>query len=86
MPASATYPICWENDRRATTDGYLTDVFSDRAAEFVLRPRSKPFYLSLHYTAPHSPWEGPGDRATADHADHGVGPMTNGGSLDAYAR
>ena len=61
-------------------------MFSDRAAEFVLRPRSKPFYLSLHYTAPHSPWEGPGDRATADHADHGVGPMTNGGSLEAYAQ
>ncbi len=79
-------PDLWENDRRTTTDGYLTDVFSDRAAEFVLRPRSKPFYLSLHYTAPHSPWEGPGDRATADHADHGVGPMTNGGSLEAYAQ
>ena len=85
MPASATLPDLWENDRRTTTDGYLTDVFSDRAAEFVQRPRSKPFYLSLHYTAPHSPWEGPGDRATADHADHGVGPMTNGGSLGAYA-
>jgi arylsulfatase A-like enzyme len=78
-------PDLWENDRRTTTDGYLTDVFSDRAAEFVQRPRSKPFYLSLHYTAPHSPWEGPGDRATADHADHGVGPMTNGGSLAQYA-
>ena len=79
-------PDLWENDRRTTTDGYLTDVFSDRAAEFVLRPRSKPFYLSLHYTAPHSPWEGPNDRARADHEDHGAGPMTNGGSLEAYAQ
>jgi arylsulfatase A-like enzyme len=40
----------------------------------------------LHYTAPHSPWEGPADRATADHADHGPGPMTNGGSLETYAQ
>ena len=77
-------PDLWENDRRVTADAYLTDLFSDRAAEFVARERSKPFYLSLHYTAPHSPWEGPVDGAV-DHADHGVGPMTNGGSLGAYA-
>jgi arylsulfatase A-like enzyme len=78
-------PDLWENDRRMATAGYLTDVFSDRAADFVARPRRKPFYLSLHYTAPHSPWEGPGDRTAADHSDHGVGPMTNGGSLAHYA-
>lgn len=81
----AAVPDLWDNDQRVTTDGYLTDVFSDRAVDFVSRSRSKPFYLSLHYTAPHSPWEGPRDRATADHADHGDGPMTNGGSLGAYA-
>ena len=80
-----TEPDLWENDRRTTADGYLTDVFTDRAVDFVTRPHSKPFYLSLHYTAPHSPWEGPDDRATADHTDHGAGPMTNGGSLGAYA-
>jgi arylsulfatase A-like enzyme len=80
-----TEPDLWENDRRTTADGYLTDVFTDRAVDFVTRPHSKPFYLSLHYTAPHSPWEGPADRATADHTDHGAGPMTNGGSLGAYA-
>jgi arylsulfatase A-like enzyme len=42
--------------------------------------------LSLHYTAPHSPWEGPGDRTTADHAGHGAGPMIDGGSLETYAQ
>jgi arylsulfatase A-like enzyme len=77
----------WENDERTTTaEGYLTDLFTERAVDFVRRPRSKPFYLSLHYTAPHSPWEGPADRATADHADHGAGPMINGGSLETYAQ
>ncbi len=79
-------PDLWENDRRTKADGYLTDVFTERAVDFITRPRSKPFYLSLHYTAPHSPWEGPDDRSAADHADHGVGPMTNGGSLEAYAQ
>ena len=77
-------PDLWENDRRVAADGYLTDLFTERAVEFVSRRRTRPFYLSLHYTAPHAPWEGPGD-AAADHADHGPGPMTNGGSLDAYA-
>jgi arylsulfatase A-like enzyme len=81
----AALPDLWENDRRVTADAYLTDLFSDRAVEFVTRRRSKPFYLSLHYTAPHSPWEGPADRTAADHADHGSGPMLSGGSLDIYA-
>jgi arylsulfatase A-like enzyme len=80
-----TLPDLWENDERVSTDGYLTDVFSDRAAEFLLRERSKPFYLSLHYTAPHGPWEGPTDRAAVDHAGHGQGAMIYGGSLGIYA-
>jgi arylsulfatase A-like enzyme len=39
--------------------GYLTDLISNRAAQYV-RDRAadkKPFLLSLHYTAPHWPWE-----------------------------
>jgi arylsulfatase A-like enzyme len=78
-------PDLWHNEERVTTEGYLTDVFTERAVEYVTRSHDKPFYLSLHYTAPHSPWEGPRDGATADHEDHGGGPMTNGGSLGAYA-
>jgi arylsulfatase A-like enzyme len=38
----------------------------------------------LHYTAPHSPWEGPEDVAIG-HDDHGDGPMIKGGSLKIYA-
>jgi arylsulfatase A-like enzyme len=41
--------------------GYLTDVLTERAIEFVSRQHPSPFYLSLHYTAPHWPWQGPGD-------------------------
>ena len=79
-------PDLWDNDTRVRADGYLTNLFTERAVEFVGRRRTKPFYLSLHYSAPHSPWEGPDDRPTANHADHGNGPMTNGGSLETYAR
>ena len=84
VPGVAAPRDLWENETRVERDGYLTDLYTDRAVEFIARPHSKPFYMSLHYTAPHSPWEGPND-AHVDHDDHGVGPMTEGGSLDAYA-
>jgi len=36
---------------------YLTDVITDHALQFLERRRGDPapFYLSVHYTAPHSP-------------------------------
>jgi len=74
----------WENLTPVERVGYLTDLLSDRAVEYVSRRRDRPFYLSLHYTAPHSPWEGPEDAAIG-HEEHGPGPMTNGGSLKIYA-
>jgi arylsulfatase A-like enzyme len=51
----------YEGDVTADRVGYLTDLLSGRAVEFISRPRVNPFYLSLHYTAPHWPWEGPAD-------------------------
>jgi len=39
--------------------GYLTDVITDDALGFLdSQDGSRPFYLSVHYTAPHSPWTG----------------------------
>ncbi len=38
---------------------YITDVITDEALRFLdQRDKEKPFYLSVHYTAPHSPWVG----------------------------
>jgi arylsulfatase A-like enzyme len=54
----------WDGDRECPQAGYLTDLFSQKAVEFVKRAR-QPFLLSLHYTAPHWPWEGPGDTAAS---------------------
>jgi arylsulfatase A-like enzyme len=74
-------------------NGYLTNILTDRAVEYLTRRRqrdgrassSRPFYLSLHYTAPHWPWEGPTDiafsRALGKHYDG----FTAGGSLKTYA-
>jgi arylsulfatase A-like enzyme len=77
-------PDLWENETRVERSGYLTDLLTDRAIEYVSRKHGKPFFLSLQYNAPHSPWEGPGD-AGLDHTDHGPGPMAAGGSPAAYA-
>ncbi len=48
-------------------EGYLTDLLSRRAVEYVERMAGQdaPFFLSLHYTAPHWPWETRGDAARA---------------------
>lgn len=38
---------------------YVTDLITDHALRFLdeLHEEGQPFYLSVHYTAPHSPWE-----------------------------
>jgi arylsulfatase A-like enzyme len=65
--------------------GYMTDLLTDRAVDYVGRPHKKPFYLSLHYTAPHWPWEGPNDRAVSDAMKYGPVGFRAGGSLKIYA-
>lgn len=45
-------------DGRPVIDyGYSTDVIMDDAIAFLhQRPEDRPFYLSVHFTAPHDPW------------------------------
>ncbi|RKN61270.1 sulfatase-like hydrolase/transferase [Paenibacillus ginsengarvi] len=47
---------------------YITDVITDDALEFIDRQAEspQPFYLSVHYTAPHSPWIGNHPQAYLD--------------------
>ncbi len=65
--------------------GYMTDVLTDRAVDYLKRPHQKPFYLSLHYTAPHWPWEGPKDKAVSDKMNYGPVGFRAGGSVKVYA-
>ena len=65
--------------------GYMTDLLTDRAVDYLKRPHKNPFYLSLHYTAPHWPWEGPNDKAVSDRMSYGPTGFRAGGSLKAYA-
>ncbi len=48
------------NGERITQPGYVTSAITEDALAFVDRHArdDNPFYLSVHYTAPHSPWTG----------------------------
>ncbi|MBQ0919590.1 sulfatase-like hydrolase/transferase [Hydrogenophaga aromaticivorans] len=70
--------------------GYLTDVFSNKAVEHVkaraAEARSgKPFFLSLHYTAPHWPWETRDDAHVAPKVAKNLFHL-DGGNVNAYRR
>lgn len=66
--------------------GYLTDLLGAKAIEEVelAAKRGQPSLLSLHFTAPHWPWEGPEDEALSKHVANPMHP--DGGSLATYAR
>jgi arylsulfatase A-like enzyme len=53
----------WDGDVPVNRMGYLTDLLGDRAVEVVneYAKSDSPFLLSLHFNAPHWPWEAPGD-------------------------
>jgi arylsulfatase A-like enzyme len=80
-------PDLYENLKRVEQPGYLTDLLTDRAVKFVSRKRSTPFYLSLHYTAPHWPWQGPngGESVRVSTTQPEPVSMGVGGSLKIYA-
>jgi arylsulfatase A-like enzyme len=70
-----------DGDRPIEVEGYLTDLFADRAVRFVKQPRRNPFFLSLQFNAPHWPWQGPGDPPYPDTLR-----AMDGGSPETYAR
>ena len=81
-------PDLYENLTPVDQHGYLTDLFTERAVKYVMRSRSGPFFLSLHYTAPHWPWQGPKGGEPTDFTGKVPEPaaMSRGGSLKVYAQ
>jgi arylsulfatase A-like enzyme len=70
--------------------GYLTDVFSKRAVDCVQRmavgaKAGRPFFLSLHYTAPHWPWETRDDANVAPEVAANLFHL-DGGNVHSYRR
>ncbi len=77
----------WEGEQERVEEGYLTDLISRRAVDHVERMAAAdaPFFLSLHYTAPHWPWETRDDAALADKVRGNLFHL-HGGNIHAYRR
>ncbi len=68
-------------------EGYLTDLLSHRAVDYVNRMalQPAPFFLSLHYTAPHWPWETRDDASKAPAIKDNLFDLA-GGNIHIYRR
>ena len=55
------YPVALENGKMTMKRGiYVSDYITDNALGFLRqRDPEQPFFLAVHYTAPHSPWSAP---------------------------
>ncbi len=51
-------PYFYEDGDFTHYNRYVTDVITDKAVDYLeaLAQEDAPFYMSVHYTAPHSPW------------------------------
>jgi arylsulfatase A-like enzyme len=73
----------YDDTKKIERNGYLTDLLGDEAVRWMAIDK-RPFMLSLHFNAPHWPWEGRDDeavsRALKDVQHH------DGGSLETFGK
>lgn len=83
--ASTDTEDLWDGDVKIHQAGYLTDLMGDRAVKVIgdYAQSKQPFLLSLHFNAPHWPWEGPDDEAESRRIKALVD--RDGGSMKTYA-
>jgi arylsulfatase A-like enzyme len=76
----------WDGDVKVHQVGYLTDLLGDRAVSVIkdYGNAKRPFFLSLHFNAPHWPWEAAGDEAESQRIKSLID--FDGGSQATYAR
>src|SRR6266566_4343380 len=78
----------WEDDVPIRRAGYLTDLLGSRAVDVVngYAKSGQPFMVSLHFSAPHWPWEAPGDEAESKRVAGTNLRDFDGGSQATYRR
>lgn len=52
-------PVMYLNEKKVTTKGYCSDVFTDEALCFIRAEKNKPFFVYLAFNAPHTPLQVP---------------------------
>ena len=85
--SSAGHHDLYLGEQSHTEEGYLTDLLSQRAVDYVNRMATQdaPFLLSLHYTAPHWPWETRDDQALSEEVKSNLFHL-HGGNIHQYRR
>jgi len=76
----------YEGETPVERQGYVTDMLSERAIAWVeaAAKSAQPYFLSLHYTAPHWPWSAPSVEAAARQREVDPAELTEGGSTRIY--
>lgn len=81
----------WDGPTPVDKAGYLTDLLADRAIAEIRDASAgpDPWFMSLHFTAPHWPWEGPDDASESARIAKSKDPKAlfhfDGGSQAIYA-
>jgi arylsulfatase A-like enzyme len=85
--ASTDTADLWDGDAKVEEHGYLTDLLGDRAVKTIddYAKAKQPFFLSLHFNAPHWPWEGPDDEAESQRVTGNLADY-DGGDQATYGR
>ena len=73
-----------DGDTEIDRIGYLTDLFGAEAVKRIHERQNRPLFLSLHFTAPHWPWEGREDEEVARTLRSVL--HHDGGTRQVYAR
>lgn len=78
----------WKNGEPWVAEGYLTKLLGEESAQFIERSAAKkaPFFLSVHFNAPHWPWEGPDDQEESKRIEGTKLKHLDGGALQTYHR
>ncbi len=79
-------PDLWEDEVPVERAGYVTDLLSERALAFVEAAGTAPapYFLSLHYNAPHWPWSAPSVETAARERETDPAEILEGGSPRIY--
>jgi arylsulfatase A-like enzyme len=77
----------WDDDREVEEKGYLTEMIAAHAVSIIRNHKQsdRPFFISVHFNAPHWPWEGPEDEAHSKEIGGAIGDV-QGAKLATYTK
>ncbi len=76
----------WDGETPIHQTGYMTDLIGDRAVRSIdaFAKKGKPFFLDVHFNAPHWPWEAVGDENESERLRKAALADFDGGTIETY--